>query len=222
MAEPAGVPKPGDLFIGVIDFFAILIPGIVAAMFAAWARELIPLQPDALFFGTILLAGFILGHVLHGLGSFLDVLVYDPLFRPRDHSDAQRARGSKGYFHSNDELYRQAKRVTAFAGSGDQAEVKSPPGGMYQWARAWLRMHSPEATAELDRLEADSKLFRSLTVIALAALVCWSTFPHLVAYELPLTIAVLLFSLWRYCDLRQKMVRACYLHYVQVRSAPPA
>ena len=35
MAEQAGVPKPGDLFIGVSDFFAIVVPGIVAAMFVA-------------------------------------------------------------------------------------------------------------------------------------------------------------------------------------------
>jgi hypothetical protein len=228
MAEQSGLPKPGDLFIGVIDFFAILVPGVLAAMFVAWVRGLIPAQPDTLFFGTLLLTGFILGHILHGIGSFLDVLIYNPFFRPLDPFDAKDARTVKEYFRANDELYHQAKGVTALPGTGDpnasgngndaRVEYKSPPGGMYQWARAWLRMRSPEATAELDRLEADSKLFRSLTVIALAVFLCWKMFPHVVAYELPLTISALLFSLWRYCDLRQKMVRACYLHYVQVRS----
>jgi hypothetical protein len=31
MEKELGVPKPGDLFIGVIDFFAVLVPGIIAA-----------------------------------------------------------------------------------------------------------------------------------------------------------------------------------------------
>jgi len=31
METELGVPKPGDLLIGVVDFFAILVPGIIAA-----------------------------------------------------------------------------------------------------------------------------------------------------------------------------------------------
>ena len=40
---------------------------------------------------------------------------------------------------------------------------------MYQWATAWLNSNNPKATADLDRLEADSKLFRSLAVLLLIA-----------------------------------------------------
>jgi hypothetical protein len=81
-----------------------------------------------------------------------------------------------------------------------------------------LRIHSSEANAELDRLEADSKLFRSLTVIALAMLVSFKSLPVGVAGFLPLVFLAMVTCLWRYCDLRQKMVRACYLHFLLLHS----
>jgi hypothetical protein len=235
MEEQSRLPKPGDLFIGVIDFFAILVPGVAAVMVVA--RPLIPEMPETVFWVTLLVVGFVLGHVLHGLGGFLDPFLYDPLFKPQDFVDDKSAKPflNGKYFRANDELYRLAKQLTGYIASSDSIhtelsgttrdikqndpQIKSPPGGMYQWARAWLRFHSPEATAELDRLEADSKLFRSLAVLALPLWVRWNAIPHFVG-ELPLTVAGFFFSLWRYCDLRQKMVRACYLHYVQLRSTP--
>jgi hypothetical protein len=231
MAEQSGIPKPGELFIGVIDFFAILVPGVLAVIF--FGGQTIPKIPDSLLLMELFVAGFIVGHVLHGVGSFLDVLLYDPLFKPLD-ATANKGRHSISelkYFRRNDELYGLAKRFASFGNTIDQicgdnspadpkdcdGEIKTPPGGMYQWARAWLRLHSPEATAELDRLEADSKLFRSLSVLAMALIAAWNALPHWKG-ELPLAVAVSVFSLWRYCDLRQKMVRSCYLHYVQLRS----
>ena len=95
------------------------------------------------------------------------------------------------------------------------------PGGMYQWARAWLDSCSPEATARLDRLEADSKLFRSLAVLLVLAALLVILAPNLDFIPrrpfLILILPAILFSLWRYCDLRNKMIRRCYLHYVQLR-----
>jgi hypothetical protein len=215
MPEQSGVLKPSDLLIGVIDFFAILVPGVLAAFFIAAAWQKIPEKPETLFFVEIVVGGFILGQVLHGIGSFLDPLLYDHLFKPRSLTANERSdRFPKWkYFRANDELFRLAIAETKHG----SAEVRSPPGGMYQWARVWLRLHSPEATAELDRLEADSKFFRSLSVLAFAVVICWNEFPHW-AGELPLAVSAIVFSLWRYCDLRQKMVRGCYLHYIQLRS----
>jgi hypothetical protein len=79
--------------------------------------------------------------------------------------------------------------------------------------------NSPEGTADLDRLEADSKFFRSFSVLALAVVIeiGWDE-PTNKNGELSIGVAAIIFSLWRYCDLRQKMVRACYLYYVQLHS----
>ena len=216
MPEQSVVPKPSDLLIGVIDVFAILLPGVVAAFFIAEAWKKIPEKPETPFFVELLVAGFILGQGLHGIGGFLDSILYDRLFRLRGlNADERINRFLKWrYFRANDELFRLAVAETKH---GSSVEIKSPPGGMYQWARVWLRLHSPEATAELDRLEADSKCFRNLSVLAFALLMFWKEFPHWRG-ELPLAISAIVFSLWRYCDLGHKMVRASYLYYIQLRS----
>jgi hypothetical protein len=261
------------LFIGVIDLFAVLVPGLIAV---ALILVIGGRMPDATVFSVsgFLIAGWVMGHVLHGIGSVLDDVVYDRLFRPRDvekpNSDGRQpqapgVRGPSwirrfrtplhslhewlkeglywfrelGYFHKNDMLHRRAM---------DLAEV---PGGlpvrMYQWARAWLNTHRPESMPGLERIEADQKLFRSLAVLSLVVAilpltvrcysVCSYAFPGIairwVAFpeytnlygstsEARLLFAgcaflAFLFSLWRYCDLRTKAIRHCYLNYVQLR-----
>jgi hypothetical protein len=126
------------------------------------------------------------------MGSLLDSLLYDPLFKPRDNPDPKavahkpvvkpsglRARIEK-YLHKNDDLYRLAKKLTDFPGRQDlQGADLKVPGGIYQWARAYLSSRRPEATADLNRLEADSKLFRSLAVLLLLWIPVRIAIPHL-------------------------------------------
>jgi hypothetical protein len=282
MEKEMGVPKPGDLLIGVIDLFAVLVPGLIAAatavLFATGGR-----MPDANAFSVagLVIIGWVLGHVLHGIGSFLDPLVYDRFFKPQDSPEAashnptvpakaaadQKPNGAdtganKGlswnrlrigthkYLRKNDDLYWWAKKMTKFPPPRvGQVGTSGLPAGMYQWARAWLSTHSPKATTDLDRLEADSKLFRSLAVLFLLAIPILIVSPwlspstlsaassnaHVLTEPGPvfdilrrhrngwiiLAFAGVLFSLWRYCDLRQKMIRQCYLNYVQLRSEEP-
>jgi hypothetical protein len=83
METELGVPKPGDLLIGVVDFFAILVPGIIAAVFIVKAVGVTP-HTDVFFVSGLVIVGWVLGHVLHGIGAVLDTLLYDPLFKPRD------------------------------------------------------------------------------------------------------------------------------------------
>ncbi len=242
MEKELGVPKPGDLLIGVIDFFAVLVPGIIAAALIVKATRATP-QVDTFFVSGLVIAGWVLGHVLHGLGSFLDPLLYDPLFKPLDvtHSEpvgkapgprAHRLRAAiEQYLHKNDSLYQLANELTDVPERQDwPTGAAGVPGGIYQWARAWLSSHSPEANASLDRLEADSKLFRSLAVLFLIVIPILIAIPALIEIprrcDLPahprwplivFAFAGVVFSLWRYCDLRNKMIRLCYIHYLQLR-----
>jgi hypothetical protein len=237
MEKELGVPKPGDLFIGVIDFFAVLVPGIIAAALIVVIAVGKPPQTDILFLSGLAIAGWVLGHVLHGIGSFLDPLVYDRLFKPQDTVDLEAASQDPAekskdpptwihrYLHKNDELYRLAKELTDVPEGKNRRANSDVPGGMYQWARTWLDSHSPESTATLDRLEADSKLFRSLVVLCLIAIPVLITsaiaksggWTHCRGASIVIAIVGALFSLWRYCDLRNKMIRRCYLYYVQRR-----
>ena len=241
-----GIPKPDVLYIGVIDLFAVLVPGVIAAalILETMGTHLENGASNILLFG-LLTAGWVLGHVLHGIGSLLDPFVYDPLFKPRESGDtgvpvpqSSRFPGIHKYFHKNDRLHLLATEMTDYPGKRTNKSA-GVPGGMYQWARGWLNSHSPESTSNLNRHEADSKLFRSLAVLFLIAIVLLigsALFPNAMAEIIPITIpgwlkifadhrrawtilafAGVVFSLWRYCDLRNKMIRQCYLNYVQLR-----
>jgi hypothetical protein len=51
-----GLPKPTDVFIGIIDFFAVLVPGVVGVIVVGWVVSFqIPEKQDVFFLGAILL-----------------------------------------------------------------------------------------------------------------------------------------------------------------------
>jgi hypothetical protein len=69
------MPKPSDFFVGVMDFFAILLPG-------ALVTALLDVSENALDFAgdrpgsterwaAFLAAAYVLGHVLHAAGALL-------------------------------------------------------------------------------------------------------------------------------------------------------
>lgn len=250
MAEP----KPGDFFIGVVDFFAILLPGVIAAGLLALRLNFVPAHPEALFWVALFVGGYLIGHLLHAVGSILDPLLYDPVFEAEEkietcylmnHTRPARARvgerivfALREYAHRNHQLLaytRSLVKASPEYANGmaekvfglavlkafeyDPRKSSARPTGVYQWTRTWLRGRSPEATTELDRLEADSKLFRTLGIV-LPITVClgWQRLGGLGPLVRPAAIVTIFLSLWRYCDLRQKTIRACYLHFVQLQS----
>jgi hypothetical protein len=272
MEKESGIPKPGELFIGVIDLFAVLVPGVIAAALACEVMGQHLEHASTVLVASLITAGWVLGHVLHGIGSWLDPLVYDRLFKPPESitphpianpgklhdsvdpgvppkAQVRKQSRFRQYFHKNDRLYRLATEMTDYPDEPKQpgqTVAVGVPGGMYQWARAWLNSHSPESTSNLNRHEADSKLFRSLTVLFLIAIP--AIIGRLLLFAPPVAVilasdghatmatpewwqvmtdhrsaliifacAGILFSLWRYCDLRNKMIRQCYLNYVQLR-----
>jgi hypothetical protein len=246
--------KPGDFFIGVIDFFAILLPGLLLALFLA-ADGRMPVD-NRLFWPCVLAGGYIAGHLLHALGALLDPILYDSIFQadrnPLDCPLLTKRRSD--YVHWWDriwfDVYTYPHRVhqlsaysakvvnstpsyrnglplhvfstadlNAIAYAENRAEAK--PSGVFQWARAWLRTHSRTATAEIDRLEADSKLFRSLTVVLVPiAVIGWPRSASSLPPAWSVAAVLMPLCLWRYCDLRQKMVRMCYLYFVQLQAVP--
>jgi len=215
----ADVSKPGDLFLGVIDVFAVLVPGLAGVGLILWDQGKLSPKLEGPFLLSLLVPGYLLGHAAFGLGSVLDWAVYDRLFRPSE-ADRGKSKGSRiyQYRHKNDMLFRLARQVAA---GSQHSAASSPPGGMYQWARSWLRLRSPEATAEIDRAEANSKLFRGLCPVV-AGYSLWHWRAALANGAWSYAIAATLFLLWRYCDLRQKSIRTCYLAYIQLQQEAPA
>jgi hypothetical protein len=156
--------KPGDFLLGVLDFFAVLLPGSLATWLAA---QYVPPNAlrSALWFGlgdgrgnpdpvvlgvAFLLSSYVLGHFVFMAGSSLDEL-YDQ-WRKRAKPE------------QSDKVYRAARalhcKLTEKIAGGDFTTLK--------WARTYIQLKAPEARIEIDRLEADSKFFRSLVVVSMA------------------------------------------------------
>jgi hypothetical protein len=91
------VVKPSDFFIGVSDFFAVLLPGAsVLYLFQplVLARLPIPWLPatPAQGWSLFIVLAYIAGHLLHAVGSWLlDDYVYDKFYVPRWRSSHWRA-----------------------------------------------------------------------------------------------------------------------------------
>lgn len=197
----APMSKPGDFFVGILDFFAILVPGAIATAI---------LQPrfGHLVFGQLiahppseagqwvafLVFAYFIGHLIFQLGTYIDRL-YN-LIRERLNP------------YGNESAYRCATRL--------RDELIEPEERIalntFQWARAVLISSSPAAADDASRLEADSKFFRSLLVVSLLASAVFATGGHLVEAAVALLLVAPCFA--RYCERRLKSTTQAYIHVV--------
>ncbi len=206
--------KPSDFFLGVIDFFGILIPGAVLVylhsslllgLLERIGAPQVPSDPVSLWI-IFLIVAYILGQILLGLGVPLNRLqeIYSP--------------------ESMDSYYEEVKRDIPLPPEPDRPEPKTgvekfmnktrqfvslfakqtsggPPNNRaaaYYRAYSFVRLRSAEATAEIDRQAAEYKLFRGLVLVflfdfPLAWLSDSLTLPRAVVM-----FVLLAFALWRF------------------------
>ncbi|MBL8189532.1 MAG: hypothetical protein JNK38_16095 [Acidobacteria bacterium] len=146
--------KPSDLFVGIVDFFSVLLPGAVLAFALQLAKvgfiesQLAGLSSQTKWI-VFVIASYLLGHFVFLIGAaFLDHL-YDATYVKRQ----QAKRGAR--------LLKHAASIKR-AALQDAHKIENH----FKWARAFIKLKKPEMAADIDRLEADSKFFRSLTVVA--------------------------------------------------------
>ena len=80
--------KPGDAFLGVIDFFSTLVPGAVAAFLLLNEYQDLLVRPTnwPLTWGSkegwavFVVSAYLLGHAIVAVGSVLDKLIYDRIY----------------------------------------------------------------------------------------------------------------------------------------------
>jgi hypothetical protein len=195
--------KPGDFLIGVLDFFAILLPGSMATWLvtryvpsADLLRHLSfgpgQAEPDSsTLWAAFLLSSYVLGHFVFMAGSRLDSS-YDR-WRRRTKPTA-----SDKTFQAADAL---RKRLTPSLADSTFSTLK--------WTRSYIQLNAPLARAEIDRFEADSKFFRSLVVVSAAMVV------HFLLVERTpgpgaACLALGAVAYWRFCDQRWKMAELAY------------
>ena len=73
------MPKPSDFFVGVLDFFAILLPGAIATAMLSprvgpWVLGPLIDKPssEAVGWAMFLTAAYFLGHLIFLVGSWID------------------------------------------------------------------------------------------------------------------------------------------------------
>jgi len=221
--------KPTDFLSVVFQFFAILLPGAALVyLVQPWTAPLVPLglrPQDSTSRGIVFaVLAYVVGHMLHAFAGLFDKL-YDKLYLRHHAPDHYNATN----------LFKQAKKEknlailenldselasTLFVRSLAHAGVDSIAGtSLYDWCFSYVRTQNSPAAAEVDRLQTDSKVFRSFAIVMLVAgiVTLIGGSPVLVA----VSFLSFLFSVWRYCVLRWDATKRVYEFYLLLHKFPP-
>jgi len=163
--------KPADFFMGVMDFFAILLPGAILTFLllpktvdvSTWTI-LTPIKDsNSASWIAFFVASYVLGHLLHHMGTYLDDLVYDSSFKKYHTLDK---------IENERDKYEVEPRQKVLEKTYDIMERTLSDKSMFnafQWAQGCIRAVYDSPAKEIDRGGADSKFFRSLAIAALFA-----------------------------------------------------
>ncbi len=143
--------KPGDFFVGIIDLFAIFLPGgvltfIICNDYSSFFLKIAPLTGSQ-YWVAFLFCSYLIGHIIFMTGARIDNLY--------DYHRKKRAP------YTNESAYQCASNIK----SKFHAKEENESVNTYHWSISFLTTHYPEAMMEINRLVADSKFFRSLVVI---------------------------------------------------------
>jgi 8-oxo-dGTP pyrophosphatase MutT (NUDIX family) len=229
--------EPEKFFVGIIDFFSILLPGAVLTYLFKNAVGPQLLGPE---FGHLqstegwvlfLFSSYVLGHFLFFVGSWLDDLAYDPLRKMTDKEQITRLLAGRGL---SPRILRRVAwlcfKKDADAALDQVVLIKkkylnrigaSRAVNAFQWCKATLTGEHREALATVNRFEADSKFFRSFVPVLLVVL-GRSLRHHQLWFATASVVAVCL-AFVRYMEQRFKSTQQAYWHILTLEAAkvPP-
>lgn len=217
--------EPQKFFIGLTDFFSILLPGaLLAWLVKGWGDSLPLVNATTALEGpagwaAFLFAAYILGNIVFLLGAMLDG-PYDWL-RKRTLDRQIKALAGSGkllpwwqrlltrvaFPGERNIALNRATQLRRASLRGVQAEEAI---NTYQWAKAWLRVESPASVAEVERFEAHSKFFRCLAMVLVVLIVTLLVQRPVNVAATAVVFALLLLSIWRFADQRYKATRQAY------------
>lgn len=207
--------KSSGAFLGVVDLFAVLMPGVllVGALHAVWpATRLDGWLPsgDSGAWLAVVVEAYVAGHFLFLLSSGLDGLLYHRVWRPLLETDGGLA-------------YRHASALKAqYFGTALGPVDRLNPMNTFAWAKTIMALRAPGALAEVQRFEADSKFFRSLTVLVPILGVIALNSPRTNGCGVPALIAALGLTglaAWRYAERRYKSTQWAYHYMITLHGA---
>lgn len=216
---------PQKFFIGLMDFFSILLPGalltylLMGEVGPVVLGDRYAMLAGAEAWAAFLFASYLLGHLVFLLGSWLDG-IYDWLrdrtlnwqirhvaTRGRVLSWPVRVCVSLVFKRERNLAVNRAVKIKEHALAALQAKDAI---NAFQWCKALLNVASPQSLAVVRRFEADSKFFRCFTVVLLLLLIAWPWQQHWPAGGIPVVLSLLLLALWRYMEQRHKATNHAY------------
>src|SRR5712691_7328996 len=230
--------EPQKLFIGLVDFFSILMPGALLVYLGQdWAAAKFgpakgfPLDSTEAA-AVFLFASYLLGHFAFLISSALDDWVYDPLRAWTEWGQISQ-RLSKGDDLSERWRRRLATSNWLFGKNADAAVVQvqwiragalSALGAensinAFQWSKARLTKELPEGLLAVQRFEADSKFFRSFVVV-LGVLTFFYAFQRSWPASTVCCVAMLP-AMRRYIDQRFKATQQAYWFVMTLEAMKP-
>jgi len=217
--------EPQKLFIGLMDFFSILLPGALLIYLLMGDVDLTALMGDKYKTPTgpegwvvFLITSYLFGHLLFSMGSWLDEVLYDWLRRGYTLNKQIILLARRGQLLP---WYARAFIWTVFKQESDLAvdragkiKEKMLKGlhakkavNTFQWSKVFLAKEHPESLVPVQRFEADSKFFRSFVIVLIVLLVTWPLHHR----RLLVAISVLIVpALWRYMEQRYKATNQAY------------
>ena len=230
--------EPKKFFIGVTDFFSVLLPGalLTVALMGSPARIILGDRyqefTGAAGWLAFFFASYVLGHFIFLLGAaLLDDFFYDPIREATTGKEIERL--AKGEAPSPAWCRFLARRLIKKSADDTQQRVikirdhyTRPLGSRsglnaFQWCKARLVLEKQaEAVESVLRFEADSKFFRSFAVV-ISILVGLSIAKQQYVVAL-FGVLFLALSLWRFVDQRLKGVNQAYWYVLALEATVPS
>lgn len=216
---------PQKFFIGLMEFFSILLPGALLTYLLMDMAGPVVLGDrycrleGAEAWAVFLFASYLFGHLVFLMSSWLDE------FYDRDRAltlNKQIARLARSgellpwrtraatwlvFKGESDLAVERAGRIKKQALGALQAEKAI---NTFQWCKALLNVESPASLAVVQRFEADSKFFRCFAVVLLLLLLTWPLHHDWPYKAIPLVLMLFALALWRYMEQRHKATNQAY------------
>lgn len=229
--------EPNKFFIGLMDFFSILLPGALLTYIIKDKVFGYIMHTNDVFIlkGTehsliFLFVSYLLGHFIFLVGAkFIDDLLYEKINSARFSKQLEllllqkklRSKFLRWLAHHFFKIYadRSLKKVLRIKTHYLDSLLAVNAINAFQWSKTRLNLNHPAAFMEVQRHEANSKFFRSLLVV-FCFLVPWSLWFGRWGISLAILSLIILAS-WRYIDQRMKSVRLAYWYIISLEAADP-
>jgi hypothetical protein len=236
--------KPGDFFLGIIDFFSTLVPGAIATylltssvIFQNFQHSPSIPRNSAEAWTIFLVFSYVVGHLIAAIGSiFLDP-VYDRIYAKWKRTTVKYVKSmltpdqkyslwrriefvfkeinSKGRIKPpEDELLKVAKILKKQQLEKIAYSAQVPPlniSNTYWWAGTIVRTNIPAGAMEVDALAAQSKLFRSLTLLIPLVFIWLNRFDFKTTF---IAIIILILCFHRFLRLRWDATERTYEYFI--------